>query len=166
MMKKATSLIVKQLPFIEKILQSGESVNRTEDSSVKLNEVEKTFLQLVLFFENPEKENFKIASLYKHLDDEWLELALQAIYVFFSEDTYLMKTSTFSVIKENDAYKNQTQFAQYLKSNGLQYDRSKINVYLKRGIIPKPDLEIAGSKYWKGSTCEAFLKKEQARTKQ
>ncbi|MFG6150649.1 hypothetical protein [Halobacillus sp. B23F22_1] len=53
-----------------------------------------------------------------------------------------MKNPTFHVIRESEEYKNQTQFAQYLKEHGLHYDRSKINVYLKREMIPSPDLEI------------------------
>ncbi|MCP3029617.1 hypothetical protein [Halobacillus sp. A5] len=159
-MKKSTALIVNQMSSFEKVMPTNENVNLDDEALKKFNDVEQTFLRLVCFFEEPDDENFNLASIYKHLDDDWLNLALQAIHVFFSEDTYLMKKPTFSVIRESDEYKNQTQFAQYLKEHGLQYDRSKINVYVKRGIVPTPDLEIAGSKYWKGSTCEVYLKKE------
>jgi hypothetical protein len=34
------------------------------------------------------------------------------------------------------------QFASYLKEEGLNYNRSKLNMYYKRGKVPEADLTI------------------------
>lgn len=42
-----------------------------------LTEVEAVFLRLAWFFEAPEQESFNIGLLYHHLENEWLEFALE-----------------------------------------------------------------------------------------
>jgi hypothetical protein len=104
--------------------------------------------------------------LYHHLEDEWLEFALELMVQFFREDTYLIQKPTFSILREpTDNYFNQKQFADFLSENGLHYDKRKLNVYYSRGKLPKADIELAGTPYWSKYTVEGFYKKEKNRLK-
>ncbi|MBT2695913.1 hypothetical protein J7E79_00425 [Bacillus sp. ISL-40] len=88
------------------------------------------------FFEAPEYESFNIGLLYHHLENEWLEFALELMTQFFQEDTYLIQKPTFSILRETpDHYFNQKQFADFLSVHGLHYDKRKLNVYYSRGIL-------------------------------
>lgn len=159
----ASKKIIESFPILEEHVPSNESVILSDQILSKLNEVEQVFLRLIWFFENPEKENFNIEVLYKHLDNEWLEFALECIHTFFLQDTYLIKQPNHSIITDGDCYLTQSRFADYLSENGLKYDRSKLNMYVKRGIAPKADVIIGATNFWHVKTCEAFLKKQLAK---
>jgi hypothetical protein len=79
--------------MLENKLVAHESVELAADALQSLDYVERTFLKLAWFFENPDNENFDLKTLYKHLDDDWLEWALELITLYFREDTYLIKTN-------------------------------------------------------------------------
>ncbi|RBW68257.1 hypothetical protein [Bacillus taeanensis] len=162
-MKKATKHILDKFPMLEGKLEAYQNRDSIKDVMEPLNDVEETFLKLVWFFENPEDESFHLGWLYRDLDDDWLEFALELIAFYFREDTYLIKNPSFSLIREGDDYLNQTQFAGYLVENRLKYDRVKLNVYMKRGKIPKPDIKLSGQGYWSKSTVERFCEQEKER---
>lgn len=151
-MKNSTRKVIESLPVLEKYLEDMDNVNFKN-----LNPVEKTFLDLVNFFEHPEKHDFQLQNIYQNLNDDWLLLALNAINLFFEKDTYLMKNATHSIIKEGDDYLNQKEFVDFLNENGENYSEAKMSVYVQRGIIPSPDLILSNTRYWLKSTCEMFL---------
>ncbi|MDQ0199939.1 hypothetical protein [Neobacillus ginsengisoli] len=131
-----------------------------------LTDVEAVFLKLAWFFEAPIQERFNIELLYHHLDNDWLEFALELLTQFFQEDTYLIQKPTHSILRETPAdYLNQKQFADYLSEHGLNYDKRKLNVYYSRGKIPKADVELASTPYWSKSSVEEFCEKEKNRLK-
>jgi hypothetical protein len=102
--------------------------------------------------------------LYHHLDNEWLEFALELMSQFFREDTYLIQKPTHSILREKqDDYFNQKQFADFLSENGLKYDKRKLKVYYSRGKIPRADIELAGTPYWSKSTVEEYCLQEKSR---
>lgn len=156
-MKSATKRIIESFPVLKKHLLT-EELPTNGDS--KLNQVEQVFLQLARFFENPNKEAFNLAVFYKDLDNEWLEFGLELIHRYFTDGTYLIKNPTHSIITDGDYYMNQTRFADYLKENGLNFDRAKLSMYIKRGIVPQADITISGTKYWERLTCENFLEEQ------
>lgn len=158
--KIATNKIIAELPALEKILIAKEGGHSKEESSSELSDVEQVFLDLALFFENASEENFNLANLYKHLDNDWLEFALESIQTFFYKDTFLIQYPTHSIITEDDHYMNQSKFADFLNENGLKYDNAKLSVYISRGVIPEADITISGTKYWLRSTCETFLEEQ------
>jgi hypothetical protein len=165
-MKNSTRRIIETFPKFAGKLKAYENNLLVEEAMKGLNEVEATFLKLAWYFEEPEHGNFTISLLYHHLDDSWLEFALELITQFFREDTYLIKKPTFYMIREeDDHYFNQKMFAEFLKENGLNYSRSKLNVYYDRGKIPKADIELAGKPYWCRSTVEDFCEQEKNRLK-
>lgn len=160
MMKRATTEIITFFPNLEQYLTDNESVILSNETLSSLMDMEQTFLKLAWFFEKPDRENFNLECLYKTLEDEWLEFALEVIDLFFKEDTYLIKNTTTSFVTEKDTYLNQSQFANYLKDNGLTFTRSKLNTYIKREKVPAPDLVVGGVKYWLKVTCENYLQEE------
>ena len=166
LMKKTTRRIIGKFPGLKPKLGAYKDVKLAADALQSLDPVEQTFLKLAWFFENPDVEGFDLRILYKQLDDDWLEWALELITLYFREDTYLIKKPSFSIIKENDSnYLNQSQFADYLTERGLKYDRAKVKNYYDRGIIPKADLMVAGTKYWTQSTAQQYCEQEQKRFK-
>lgn len=164
-MKKATLRIVNVFPQFNCILEDQSNPSLIEESLSKLNDIEGTFLQLALFFENPNTQDFSLSALYHNLDDDWLELALELITDYFQKDTYLIKKPSYSLIKDGSDYLSLSQFADFLSEEGLRYDRQKLNLYYERGKVPKPDLVIGGVKYWSTHTAKLYGEKEKKRAK-
>jgi hypothetical protein len=160
-MKYATKKIIEVFPDLEPLL--GKEKEREEILST-LQPLNRTFLQLGMFFENPKEEHFNLALLYQHLDNDWLELALELITLYFREETYLIQKPSYSLIKDGSDYFNLTEFARYLTDHGVPYDRQKVNLYYERGKVPKADLFLgSGTKYWHLSTVQAFCEQEKNR---
>lgn len=161
-MKKSTQMILNYFPMIEDHINDVDSVVLRDKTLSDLDNPEYTFLCLVWFFENPNKENFDLGILYKNLDDYWLSKALECIYVFFTKDTYLIKKPTFSIISDKDTLYNQADFVKYLDQykslHGRNFSRAMLNTYVKRGIVPQPDVVIGNNKYWNEESCEEYAK--------
>ena len=163
-MKKATQRIIEKFPMFADKLLVHENIELAADALKSLDPVQRTFLKLGCFFENPDHEHFDLNTLYQHLEDDWLEWALELITRYFREDTFLIKKPSFSIVKENDSnYLNQSQFANFLTENGLKYDRAKVKNYYDRGLIPAADLIVSGSKYWLKSTVQQYCQQKQRR---
>lgn len=165
-MKNVTNTIIEYFPMIEGKLNDRENSTLLDETIEGLNQIESTFLNLAWYFENPENVEFNLGLLYRNLDNNWLELALELINRFFIENTYLIQKPTLAIIRKDDNnYFSQIKFAEYLSENGLNFDRKKINVYYNRGKLPEPDLKIDGIPYWDKSTVEFFCKQEINRLK-
>ena len=109
-MKNTTKRIVEKFPNLEeKVLEMNGSGLVIVDDIQSLDSVECTFLKLALFFEDPENAHFDLAFLYKELDNDWLEWALELITQFFQEDTYLIQKPSFMIIKDGSDYLNLTR---------------------------------------------------------
>lgn len=162
-MKKTTERIFKYFPKAkEKLLLAlkNETVNVSD-----LSQMEYTFYSLALFFEKPESYSFDLGMFYASLENEWLEFALELVAIYFQKETSLIQKPSFSIIKEQDEFLNSSQFAELLCDHGLKYDRAKIKNYYDRGKLPDADIIIAGVKYWRKETAEAFCKEELLRNK-
>lgn len=165
-MKRTTGRIVETFPQFKGKLKAYENPMLMEKAQKGLNEIQATFLQLAWFFEDPENEAFDMGLLYRHLDNDWLEWALELITEYFRKDTYLIQEPTYSLIREGLEYKSMSQFADYLSEQGLRYDRQKINLYFERGKVPQPDLVVGGVKYWSDETVQSYGEKEKIRMDQ
>ena len=165
-MKYATRRILETFPAFKGEVHAYENRQLVEEALKGLDDVQTTFLQLAWFFEDPESETFDIGLLYRHLDNEWLEFALELITEYFQKDTYLIQKPTYSLIREDSDYKSMSQFAEYLSEQGLRYDRQKLNLYFERGKVPQPDLVIGGIKYWSGETVQSYGEQEMLRENQ
>ncbi|MED3562516.1 hypothetical protein [Bacillus xiapuensis] len=162
-MKNSTERILNYFPMFKKNLTLALE-NETSVDLSSFSDIERTFFSLALFFERPKTCSFDyLGMLYTHLDNEWLELALELVTDYFQKDTFLIQKPSFSIIKEEDHYLNSSQFADYLCENGLKYDRAKVKNYYDRGKLPRADLTIAGVNYWKKESVVSYCKEELAR---
>lgn len=125
----------------------------------QVDPVELIFWQLARFTSEPHLQSFDIHSVYNYLDAEHIAFVLDTLHVFFEKDTYLSKSIPAMVIREDDPLVNQTGFARIVKDIDPSYTVSKVNVYYKRGNLPKPDLTIDGKPYWKESAAIEFRSK-------
>lgn len=158
-MKNATQLIIKEFPILEEHLNNRENIFLVQQSLKSLSSnVEKTFLQLAWFFEDPKQNNFNLGKLHECLEGDWLEFALDLINIYFKRDTYLIKKPTHSILLDIDDYYSQTTFAEYLNEKGFRYDQSKISAYRHRNKFPKEDIMIAGIPYWSKFSVEKYAK--------
>lgn len=163
-MKKATEQIIKTFPALEEKINADCEKNILSDESFKkMDEIQKTFFQLACFFEYPNKINFDLGCLYKHLDNDWLEFALELITAYFRDDTYLIQKPSYSLIKDGSDFLSLAQFADELNKRGLRYDRQKLNLYFNRGKVPQPDLVVGGVKYWSKKTVHLYGEQEEER---
>ena len=160
-MNKATKRIIELFPSFEAMLKDSDHI---QDAVKELDDIEGTFLRLACFFQDPDQKMFNIGLLYKHLDNDWLELALELMVEFFKEDTFLIQKPNLSFVrKESNDYYTQKTFADYLLENGLNYDKRKLNVYFHRGKLPEPDLKLGGTPYWHKKSVEKFCEQEKGR---
>lgn len=162
-MKYSTRKILEFFPMLKDKIPNHDSILLEEQTLNELNETEQVFLKMIWFFESPSKNNFNLYDLLKYIDKDWLSFALECIVSFFENDTYLLKDAHFSIIKEGNDYMNQTRFADFLNEHkslhGKNFSRAMLNTYLKRGVIPEPDLIIGNTKYWEKDTCRDYLDK-------
>ncbi len=108
-MKNATNRIIEQIPVVKDHLEEKNM------NLIPLDDQTKIFLELAQFFENPKEKHFSLERLYQQLDNDWLELALESIHVFFTKDTYLIQKPTHSLITDQEEYLNQSRFVKFLK---------------------------------------------------
>ncbi|MFG6121126.1 hypothetical protein [Thalassobacillus sp. B23F22_16] len=160
-MKKATEKIINYFPSLKDNIPDCDSILLEEQTLQELSDTEQVFLKMIWFFEQPSQNNFNLYDLLEYLDQDWLSLALESIMTFFYKDNYFGDNPGFSLITDESDYMNQTNFANFLnehkKLHGRNFSRPMLNSYLNRGIIPTPDLELAGTKYWLKETCESYL---------
>ncbi|MGP9041927.1 hypothetical protein [Cytobacillus kochii] len=72
-MKKATKrVIIKHFPILKDKISAYENVLLIEETLNGLNEIEKTFLKITWFFEEPESQSFDIRNLYLYLTENGL----------------------------------------------------------------------------------------------
>lgn len=152
-MKKATKMVIEKFPYLEKHVHAHENVlARQQVLSEVESALDETFIEMIWFFENPDKNNFDLQKIYKTLSDEWLLFALDVIHVFFKDDIYLIKKSLESIIVSDD-YVDQAGASRQLIKSGLEtYTQNKIATYIYRDMFPKPDLVISGKKFWRKET--------------
>lgn len=159
-MKKATEIIVEKFPSLKEHVNAYENMFTRQQALDSLDDdIERTFIQLVWFFEDPDNNDFDLRNLYNKLENEWLIFALDVISFYFKTDTYLIQNPTESVIYLND-YVDQNGASRYLESKGLAFPQGKIATYILRGKFPKEDLLVAGKKFWKVSTIDKYASEQ------
>lgn len=160
-MKQATDKVLDNFPILKDKIPNYESVLLEENTLEQLNNTEQVFLKMIWFFENPTRNNFNLYDLLEYLDQDWIPFALESIITFFYKDTYLTSQPSFSIITDDTEYMNQTNFVDFLNENkkkhGKNFSRAMLNSYLNRESIPRPDIELAGTKFWLKETCESYL---------
>lgn len=153
--KKSIEMILKQFPMFAERLDNDDQIMTKKD----LDQVEKVFYEMCLFFKNPVDCSFDMGLLYKYLQDDWVKFAFECLETFFKNDTFLLSNDYTLILTDKDPLLNQTSFAKCLNDAGIKFDRKKLNVYYERGKLPKVDAMIEGKPYWLESTVQEYIDK-------
>ncbi len=140
------------------------------DPTIYLNSVESVFTQLVRFFLNPEIHQFSMNMIYEHLKDEDLLLSLETTILFFQKNTNSVQNvnqSFYNTHLLNEQIVGQKRFSEIVEGaiEGIKFRPSMLYMYWKRQSerVPRPDLIIDGTPYWKISEVYGFIEKEKIR---
>ena len=144
-----------------------EKSNRPNDPAIALNTQEAVFYQLLRFFQEPHTNQFSVNMIYEHLLDEDLLFAIELMVTYFQKDTTLVKNVSQNFYELNllrEQIVNQSKFSSMVESSikGMKFRPSMVYMYWQRRSdkIPRPDLIIEGTPYWKESAVEDFIAKE------
>lgn len=96
-MKESTKEILKMFPNLK-----DYEIEEKQEFIKSLNTNERTFLKLISFLENPNKNNFDLQEIYQLTDHNWIKFALDVIKLFFSKDTYLDHKPSNSFITDDN----------------------------------------------------------------
>lgn len=142
-------------------------IEKPNDPKVSLSTQEAVFIQLVRFFENPAIHQVSLNMLYEHLENDDLLFALQTVITYFQKDTNLVQEVSQNFYDSNllnDQLVGQKKFSTMVEESikGMKFPPSMLHMYWKRQSerIPRPELIIDGTPYWKVSSVESFIKKE------
>lgn len=145
-------------------------VKNPNDPTILLSTTDSVFVQLALFFLNPNEHQISLNMFYEHLKDEDLLLALQTTILFFQKNTKSVqnvKQSFYTSNLINDQLVGQKRFSEIVEDSieGMKFRPSMLYMYWKRQSdrIPRPDLIIEGTPYWKISEVYTFIEKEKIR---
>lgn len=117
--------------------------------SADLSESENALISLAAaLFNGSKKVDITDFSLLKGAD---LQLAVNALVYRYEpiKSLYIVKTEPFT-LKEDTAvkYVSQNQIAEMLNENGIEGDRRKVSVYLKKGYLPEPSAFVGTAPGW------------------
>lgn len=144
-----------------------EKSSRPNDPAIALNTQEAVYFQLLRFFQDPNTNQFSVNMIYEHLQDEDLLFAIELLITYFQRDTTLVTNVSqnfyeLHLLKEQIV--NQSKFSSMVESSikGMKFRPSMVYMYYQRRSdkIPRPDLIIDGTPYWKESAVEEFIAKE------
>lgn len=142
-------------------------IEKPNDPTVSLTTQEAVFIQLVHFFQKPTIHQVSLNMLYEHLENDDLLFALQTIVTYFQKDTTLTQSVSQNFYDSNllnEPLAGQKKFSTMVEESirGLKFPPSKLHMYWKRKSdrIPRPDLIIDGTPYWKVIAVERFIEQE------
>lgn len=161
---EAVNLILKRYPILKKKLE------RPNDPAITLFPEEAVFLQLVNFFKQPNVHQFSLNLVYEHLENQDLLFAIETIIVYFQKDTTLVQDVPQTFYNRellNEKIVGQKKFAQKVEEAipGMKFKPSMLHMYWRRGSdrVPRPDMIIDGTPYWKISSVKKFIVAEKKR---
>lgn len=144
-----------------------KKIQKPNDPKVSLSTKEAVFIQLVKFFENPSDYQFSLNMLHENLENDDLLFALEMVVVFFQKDTVLVQDVEQTFYDSNllrEPIVGQKKFSTMVEESikGMKFRPSMLYMYWKRQSdrIPRPDMIIDGTPYWKESSVKSFIEKE------
>lgn len=161
---EAKTLILKRYPKIKRKLALPN------DPNITLSRQEAVFMQLVNFFEKPTVHEVSLNLIYDHLENQDLLFAIETIIVYFQKDTTLVQEVPQTFYNRellNEKIVGQKKFAQKVEEAipEMKFKPSMLHMYWKRGSdrVPRPDMIIDGTPYWKISSVKKFIAAEKKR---
>lgn len=153
-MKNATQEILVKYPNLAPYVNE----NDLPSDWTSLNKHEQALAALVRFFEY--EEAFELNRIFEEVDPDWIPFALERLWTYLHEDTYLTKTQKPLIIKNSSELLNQQNFAELMNEHGYNMDVKKIHMYRKRGKLPKETALIGGKPYWIKEDVLRYIKNE------
>ena len=158
-MSQAVDYLYKKYDNLENHIQG-----LTQPSTV----IEQTLVDLISFFKSPDTQIFNVNNLYLSLKDEDLFNAINAITIFFMNDSGNITDGKNIIIPDlirEEKILYSTMLSKYLIENGFEsFTPQKVIVYAKRKMdnpsfnkIPQPDFYAGKKPYWFESTAAEFV---------
>lgn len=155
-MNHALDMIYKNFPNVKKRMEDPSSV-------VLSNEGEMIFYQLAQFVSEPKKNKktvLNLADAYNILNKKELRFYLDVLEYDFNPSGRIGETGTF---KASEYIKQSSFFEEVVREIPNTRMRSKQYFwrYVELGtVVPSPDVEIDGQRFWHKQTVADFIKKE------
>ena len=150
-MKKATMEILAKCPNLRFYVESKEQQHDLKS----LNKNEQVLVALTRFFEH--EESFDLNQLFKEMDSDWIEFAMDRLLTYFYSDTYLTKSPKPLIIKNPNDLLSQKDFGDLMNEHGANMDAKKIHMLRKRGKLPIETALIGGKPYWLKEEIETYI---------
>ena len=150
-MKKATMEILAKCPSLRFYVESKEQQH--DLNSLNINE--QVLVALARFFEF--EESFDLNQLFKEMDSDWIEFAMDQLLTYFHSDTYLTKSPKPLIIKNPNDLFSQKDFGNLMNEHGGNMDTKKIHMLRKRGKLPIETALIGGKPYWLKEEIETYI---------
>ena len=126
-MKNATMEILAKCPNLRFYVESKEQ----QYDLKSLNKNEQVLVALARFFEY--EESFDLNQLFKEMDSDWIEFAMDRLLTYFHSDTYLTKSPKPLIIKNPNDLLNQKDFGDLMNEDGGNMDPRKFTCYGREG---------------------------------
>ena len=150
-MKKATMEILAKCPNLIFYVESKEQQRDLKS----LNKNEQVLVALTRFFEF--EESFDLNQLFKEMNSDWIEFAMDRLLTYFYSDTYLAISPKPLVIKNPNDLLSQKDFGDLMNEHGGNMDTKKIHMLRKRGKLPTETALIGGKPYWLKEKIETYI---------
>ena len=150
-MKKATMEILAKCPNLRLYVELNE---HQHDLKI-LNKNEQVLVALARFFEY--EESFDLNQLFREVDSDWIEFAMDRLLTYFYSDTYLTKSPKPLIIKNPNDLLSQKDFGDLMNEHVGNMDTKKIHMLRKRGKLPTETALIGGKPYWLKEQIETYI---------
>jgi len=150
-MKKSTMEILAKCPNLKFYVESKEQQHDLKS----LNKNEQVLVALSRFFEH--EESFDLNQLFKEMDSDWIEFAMDRVLTYFYSDTYLTKSNKPLIIKNPNDLLSQKDFGELMNEHGGNMDTKKVHMLRKRGKLPIETALIGGKPYWLKEEVETYI---------
>lgn len=150
-MKKATMEILTKCQNLRSYVEAKEQQHDLK----LLNRNEQVLVALARLFEY--EESFDLNQIFKELDSDWIEFALDRLLTYFYSDTYHPKSIKPLIIKNPNDLLSQKDIGDLMNEHGGNMDAKKIHMLRKRGKLPTETALIGGNPYWLKEEIETYI---------
>jgi len=150
-LKKATMEI---LAKCQSLISYVETKEQQHDLKL-LNQNEQVLVALARFFEY--EEVLDLNQIFKEMDSDWIEFAMNRLLTYFFSDTYHAKSIKPLIIKNPNDLFSQKDIADLMNEHGGNMDTKKIHMLRKRGKLPTETALIGGKPYWLKEEIETYI---------
>ena len=150
-LKKATIEILEKCQNLRSYVEQKEQ----QQDLKSLNQNEQVLVALARFFEY--EEAFDLNRIFKEMDSDWIEFAMDRVLTYFYSDTYHATSIKPLIIKNPYDLLSQKDIGELMNERGGNMDTKKIHMLRKRGKLPTETVVIGGKPYWLKEEIETYI---------